>query len=394
MRVNIARAAPRAYGIIFVIDPSQYPARVTIVPAGPRLDLTILVGFFTAISHLRRDTGNPAVACGCDVSLLAARRQSLVSWRCKRMSVSLPILALLVATGAAGPAGSGEYWSEPRGDYEARRQAFLQFAAASTSGGLYSQIARLELGRGPIDDGAIQSALAGVRARRDRGDFVVNGLLRILSYRNSPLVTEHSARTSSPPCWDSSIGSTSRAARTCCRCGARTTRSTITRPSTWPGGLFPEDIFTNSGKTGRWHRRPGAGARAALDRHQGPHRLHRVGLEQLLHRTPCAALMNLAELARDPEVRQAGGDDPRRDVLRHGGRFVPGQLRHLARAHLPARGGRRRRDRGHHRPAAHRLGHGRPGQAGQRGRHLPGRQQALPGGAHHRGSSPSTCPRS
>ena len=76
------------------------------------------------------------------------------------------------------------YWTTPQGDYASRRQAFLDFAASSPAGrgrgGVFSQICRLELGRGPIDEEAIREALAYVNARHDCADFTVAGLLRML----------------------------------------------------------------------------------------------------------------------------------------------------------------------------------------------------------------------
>lgn len=76
------------------------------------------------------------------------------------------------------------YWTTPQGDYASRRRAFLEFAAAAEAGrgrgAVFSQLCRLELGRGPIDEEAIREALAYVNARHDCADFTVAGLLRML----------------------------------------------------------------------------------------------------------------------------------------------------------------------------------------------------------------------
>jgi hypothetical protein len=52
------------------------------------------------------------------------------------MSLSLAMTALVAAMGSPGPAGSGQYWSEARSDYESRRMAFMEHAASAGSGGL------------------------------------------------------------------------------------------------------------------------------------------------------------------------------------------------------------------------------------------------------------------
>src|SRR5690349_1828914 len=81
---------------------------------------------------------------------------------------------------------AGDYAREPKGDYAGRQQAFLEHAARANPSGLYSQVARVALGK-PLNEEAIRAALVTVRDRRDGADFVANGLARLYQSK-SPLV--------------------------------------------------------------------------------------------------------------------------------------------------------------------------------------------------------------
>lgn len=151
-----------------------------------------------------------------------------------------------------------EYWLEPQGTYESRRAAFLEYAAAAEGGkgrgGFFSQLCRLELDRGPIDEESIRDAVAYVNARHDCADFTVSGLLRLMFlYGDSPLL---------PPELIQEV-----------RDGLRNFKYWIDEPGYddlmcfWSenhqimfhsdeylaGQLFPDEIFSNAGQNGRWH---------------------------------------------------------------------------------------------------------------------------------------------
>ena len=85
------------------------------------------------------------------------------------------------------------YWSTPQQPYDQRRSLYLEYCAAqSVPGrtGFFSQIARLELGREPVDEDSILEGIAFVDSRRDCCDFAVGGLLRIFyQYHDSPLIS-------------------------------------------------------------------------------------------------------------------------------------------------------------------------------------------------------------
>ena len=91
------------------------------------------------------------------------------------------------------------YWSTPQGTYDERRQLYLEYCASQPGAGwlgryarigFFSQIAKLELNRGPVDEEAFREAIAFVDSRQDCCDFSVGGLLRVLYlYHDSPLLS-------------------------------------------------------------------------------------------------------------------------------------------------------------------------------------------------------------
>lgn len=85
------------------------------------------------------------------------------------------------------------YWPEPTAGADERRRLYLEYCAAQAPGGrtgFFSQIARLELGRGAIDEAPFYEALERIDRREDCSDFAIAGLLRILyKYRSSPLLS-------------------------------------------------------------------------------------------------------------------------------------------------------------------------------------------------------------
>ena len=199
---------------------------------------------------------------------------------------------------AAAPAAD-EYWLEPRGDYESRRRAYLEHSAA-TGTGLYSLIARLELGRGPLDDKPLVSALATLKERRDGADFLANGLIRI--YRHpSKLVTaarraEIKAALLGMKYWVDEPGG-----KDLLSMWSENHQINYHAAQYLAGELFPGETFGNNGKKGRWHQ--DTGKRRVL---RWIDVKARTGFTEWdsnnCYINTSAALMNLAELARDPEV--------------------------------------------------------------------------------------------
>jgi hypothetical protein len=210
------------------------------------------------------------------------------------------VFSLLAALAhGAEAAGPTEYWDEPQGDYEGRQKAFLEHAASAQPSPLHAQVARLALGR-PIDEKPIRDGIVMVRERRDNADYTANALLRILSYR-STLLSESLRdemkqallgykywidEPSGPEVaymWNENHSINYHAAQFLA------------------GQFFPDDTFTNTNKTGAWHKKT---ARERLLRWIALRA--RTGFQEWdsnnCYVSIMAALLNLAELADDPEI--------------------------------------------------------------------------------------------
>ncbi len=71
-----------------------------------------------------------------------------------------------------------EYWSEPHGDYESRRRAFVEYSANSAKPGLYLQSSRIALGL-TVDEAPVREAIKFIDKRNDTSDFRMLELIRI-----------------------------------------------------------------------------------------------------------------------------------------------------------------------------------------------------------------------
>jgi hypothetical protein len=232
------------------------------------------------------------------------------------MTAGMRLLFVVLAVAFAGtarageaPPGAGEvataagdYAAVPKGDYASRQRAFLEHAAAANPAGLYSQVARLALGRS-LDEAAIRKGIATINERRDGADFVANALVRIYQQK-SRLV--------------------SAALRQEIRAALLGMKYWVDEPdkpgindlqSMWSenhqinyhaaeylaGETFPRALFTNNGKDGRFHREV---ARERVLRYIDVKA--RTGFTEWdsnnCYMNTVAALINLAELAKDREV--------------------------------------------------------------------------------------------
>lgn len=201
------------------------------------------------------------------------------------------------------------YWSEPHETYEQRRQRYLEFCAAQSSGGrtgFFSQIARLELGQG-VDEAPIREGIAFVDSRQDCCDFAVGGLLRILyKYRESPciapelIVDIEACLLRFKYWWDEPAGDNNRCYHT------ENHQIIFHSDELLAGQYFEARIFQNDGKDGKYH----------ID-----HARHfitrwfdfraRFGFSEWLSNCyfeeDLLALVNLYDFARDAEVRRQAG---------------------------------------------------------------------------------------
>lgn len=191
--------------------------------------------------------------------------------------------------------------------FEERRASFLKWAStqitANERGGIWTDITKLELAPTAVNPSALADALKFVDDRNDTADFTMAGLVR-LYYKQSTsgnLTTEQVAamrRTfinfkywldepnpSLMELWTEN-------------------HQILSHSSEYLAGqLFPDEVFTNNGKTGRWHMEH---ARKMLLRWIDFHA--RTGFAEWdsvpYYNMDLAALLNLAQFAKDEEVSQ------------------------------------------------------------------------------------------
>jgi hypothetical protein len=188
---------------------------------------------------------------------------------------------------------------EPRGTFESRRTEVLETAAAAPHASVSAQLAKIALGRGPLDEAAIRAALDKITRRDDTADFDAVALLRLFR-TETPLLSSDLRRA---------------------------IRDTLVRFKYWvdepgtdllsmwsenhqisyhaaeylAGQFFPGTTFTNNGKSGAWHRDT---ARTRLLRWIALKA--KVGFSEWdsnsYYPVTMAALLALAEFAADKEV--------------------------------------------------------------------------------------------
>ncbi len=198
------------------------------------------------------------------------------------------------------------YWSAPQGTYDSRRRAFLEFAASDEGGkgrgGFFSQLCKLELGKGPINEGSIRDALDYVNARHDCADFTVSGLLRLLFlYSNSPLLSAQLVQD----------------VRTCLinfkywidepgyndlMCFWSENHQIMFHSDEYLSGqLFPDHIFPNVNQNGRWHM-----AKARKKIQNWIDLKAKIGFSEwdsnCYYDEDMTPLLNLADFAEDPDI--------------------------------------------------------------------------------------------
>ncbi len=150
------------------------------------------------------------------------------------------------------------YWPTPQSTFKERRRQYLEYCSANARegrNGIFSQIARLELGKERVDETIFRDAIAYVYANEDCNDFVVAGFLRILYlYRKSPLISRQLIAdieecVLSFKYWWDEPGRDKRCYHT------ENHQIIFHGDELLAGQLYPDKIFKNSGKTGRYHIR-------------------------------------------------------------------------------------------------------------------------------------------
>ena len=149
------------------------------------------------------------------------------------------------------------YWPNPRQPYDQRRRLYLEYCASQNvpgRTGFFSQIARLELGRDPVDEESILEGIAFVDSRQDCCDFAVGGLLRIFyKYHDSPLISRdliaqiEACLLRFKYWWDEPAGDNHRCYWT------ENHQIIFHADELLAGQLFKERSFQNDGKDGLYH---------------------------------------------------------------------------------------------------------------------------------------------
>ena len=206
-----------------------------------------------------------------------------------------------------------DYWSTPQSTYDERRQQYLEYCISLpnqdqlrtyTRIGFFSQIARLELGQGPLDENFFYETFDFVDARYDCCDFSMGGLLRILyKYRDSPLLSPEllaaiEARVLNFKYWWDDPNGDNR------RCYWTENHQIIFHSDELLAAqLFPDAIFSNDGKDAQYH----TDHALRLIRRWFAYRA-RLGFSEWLSNCyfeeDLLALVNLHDFAQQPDIRQ------------------------------------------------------------------------------------------
>lgn len=196
---------------------------------------------------------------------------------------------------------SDEYWTAPRGEYASRRQDFVKYSAASAgSNALYAQVSRLGAGKA-IDEGPIRSAIQFINGRNDISDFKVTALIRIYQSAKPNLISDVMLQEIRKTLlgfkyWPDEPGDKD------LMCSWSENHQILFHSSEYLAGqMFPNDTFSNNGKTGRWHME-----------HARPRVLRWINTKakagfsewdsSSYYPEDMAALLNLADYALDREV--------------------------------------------------------------------------------------------
>ncbi|MEW6201097.1 MAG: hypothetical protein AB1546_03920 [bacterium] len=184
-----------------------------------------------------------------------------------------------------------------------RRSAFLEHCAEHGAGSFYAAVAAAMLKRSvPNPDRELNKSLAQINARTDCADFPFNRLLRAV-YKHDALGNIFTSEQFDAArkailnfkYWIDEPGADSMITWT------ENHQILFHTAEYLAGQRFPDEIFANNGKTGRWHM---GHARPLIL--QWIDRRARWGFSEwdsnVYYEEDLAALLNLAEFAEDPEI--------------------------------------------------------------------------------------------
>ncbi len=169
--------------------------------------------------------------------------------------------------------------------------------------GVFNQIARLVLGRGPLNEKVFGMAFELIRTRQDCADFAMAGLLRILyRFPGSPLLTpglrsEIEAAALGFCYWYDQPGVRGMCFHT------ENHQILFHAAEHLAGSLFPDRRFSNDGRDGAWHMQHGADLAGRWMEQRA-----RFGFSEWLSNCyfdeDMLALLNLVDFSPDPGIRQ------------------------------------------------------------------------------------------
>jgi len=167
----------------------------------------------------------------------------------------------------------------------------------------FTQIPRLALNSGPIDESMLRASLAIMHARRDCADFSLAGLLRILyRFSGSPLLSAKMKAEIDDAALQFCYWYDQPGVRGMCF-HTENHQILFHTCELLAGQLYRERVFENDGKTGAWHA-----AHAASLLHQWIDQRARFGFSEWLSNCyfeeDLLALLNLVDFAEDPDLRR------------------------------------------------------------------------------------------
>lgn len=198
-----------------------------------------------------------------------------------------------------------EFHTEPLADsYEARKQAYLEYVArqevGETRGGMYVNMAQMALDpMVMVADAPLQDALDMVNARHDTADFATSGLIRIYYGFRDRLTPEQEAALKDTfinfKYWLDEPNPSEMELWT------ENHQILIHTAEYLAGQAFPDETFTNDGRSGLAHRQS---AREKIERWIDLHA--RMGMAEwdsnVYYPMDIIALMNLVDYAEDEEL--------------------------------------------------------------------------------------------
>jgi hypothetical protein len=149
------------------------------------------------------------------------------------------------------------YAEEPYGTYEERHQEALEYAVTQ-QGDLYAEIARFKLRQwDEIDTDVIEAAIARINRREDCSDLDLVGLLGVMARFGDEEGFPENLKAPLRACvlnfkyWHDEPGSDA-------MCMTTENHSILFHTcEILAGQLYPDEVFTNAGEVGTWHREKG-----------------------------------------------------------------------------------------------------------------------------------------